>query len=93
MKPRLLRRSELTDEIAAAALRRPASLEAKQEAVATLEEWGTEIPATVTEALATARAFLDAPSDETIAPVLEMPEAWRDAVLDDWLAFYKTHTK
>lgn len=83
---RLLRRDELTSEVAAAALQRPAPLVAKEEAIAALQEWGVGAPEPVTQALGTARALLFEPNADTLDAVLELPDAWRLAAVREWLA-------
>lgn len=82
---RLLRPPDFGEHIAAAALRRPASLEAKVEAVETLEESGVEVPATVVETMTVARDFAARPTADALARVLDLPEAWRIAALEAWL--------
>ena len=83
---RLLHVTELTDEVAGAALRRPAPLEAKEEALELLDEAGVEVPQAVDDTVTAARAFLATPSDAGLDIVLAMPEAWRVPVLEAWLA-------
>jgi len=82
---RLLRRDALTDEIADAALRKPAPVAAKQEAVEVLREWGVDIPEPVASALLTSQDFLAAPDADGLERVLALPDAWRVAVVEEWL--------
>ncbi len=82
---RLMRASDLSDELADAALRRPAPLSAKIEAVAALRDWGIEVPPSVEETLELARSVTESPNAESVARVLTLSEAWRGPVLDAML--------
>lgn len=83
---RLMGVPELTDAIVAMALRRPAPLEAKVEAIETLREAGVEVPAAVQETLDLARSFVSQPGADALERVLALPETWRMPVIEAWLA-------
>lgn len=78
--------AELADVIADVALRRPAPLAAKMEAVDALRGAGIAVPAAVEETLQLARGFVAEPDPASLERILALPPAWRVPVLEEWLA-------
>ncbi|NKB89755.1 MAG: hypothetical protein GKS06_16185 [Acidobacteria bacterium] len=82
---RLLKVEGIGGAIAEAAMQRPSPLEAKSAAVRALGASGTAVPEAVTGLLEQAEAFVAAPDSDGLDRVLEMPDAWRQPVLDAWV--------
>lgn len=83
---RLTNAGGLANEIASLALRRPVSLDAKEEAIGLLRDVGVEIPQQVEATLQVARGFVESPDASGLASVLALPDAWKEPVLSAWLA-------
>ena len=81
---RLLKVTGLDEAIADAALRKTVPLAAKSAAIRALEDGGTDVPHQVTETLALAERFVQAPDPAGLQAVRELPEAWRQPTLDAW---------